>query len=250
MRVRVCFDQKLELGFYSKVMISVPAGIEYIEHLIEFLRHSFGVPEVYSGRLWMMSEGYLIPPSQRVADILSDDDELGILVASVPGIAVEEPACVAVPDIEIAPPEIGQSICFRLSPDSKLCTGLVKGIKKCFTTGVDVVVFEDQSTGTWDSLRITEMHGLKVVSEDRERPRKRTKQDETSDWPTKQREKSLSAIRRQIEWYLKSESSIPIDEIMSRQRVLDLTDCVEDVISAISKSEKAKLENGVVVLVV
>lgn len=55
-------------------------------------------------------------------------------------------------------------------------------------------------------------------------------------WRKRQRTKSLGALRRQIEWFVKSEDRIDINELCLRRRISDITDDAADVEQAISNS--------------
>jgi hypothetical protein len=60
-------------------------------------------------------------------------------------------------------------------------------------------------------------------------------------WRQRQRKKMLSAIRRHIEWTIKTEGSKCVDRALSLDRVTELTERQEDVMEAVRASKKIRL---------
>ena len=66
-------------------------------------------------------------------------------------------------------------------------------------------------------------------------------------WKEKQRSKCISTLRRQIEWFVKSEGLLTVETVMGRSRIKDLTDNIDDVVEAVKRSDKLKLDNNIIV---
>ena len=60
-------------------------------------------------------------------------------------------------------------------------------------------------------------------------------------WRKRQRSKSVAALRRQIEWFVKNEGSIGIEDVVNRSRIRDLTEDLDDVVEAITTSAVIRL---------
>jgi hypothetical protein len=55
-------------------------------------------------------------------------------------------------------------------------------------------------------------------------------------WKDKQRKKSVAALRRQVEWFVKQEGVVEVQEILQRPRIKDLCESFEDLSGAVQQS--------------
>lgn len=60
-------------------------------------------------------------------------------------------------------------------------------------------------------------------------------------WRKKQENKSFAALRRQIEWYVKQERTVDINDLLNRPRIKDLCGSMEDLVSAIEDSKLVEI---------
>lgn len=245
MRLRLEFDEKLNLGYYSKVLISVPGEMHTVPDFVQFLTTAFGIPLEFSGRIWLSLGEFLVPPNQIISEVFRDGDAIRVLVAwegaqydtAIP--VAEESVSMTVqskPDLKI-----GDNIRFTTRGGSSYIVATVTGLKHSFESGDAVIIIEQKSTGLRDSLKLSDMHDLQVLHASKEpieiSPRK------------KQLDKTISAVRRQIEWFIATEGPIRVPDILRKQRILDLTDSEQDVMDAISRSKKLRLDDNLVIAV-
>lgn len=129
----------------------------------------------------------------------------------------------------------------------------------------DAVVEFTSDSGSWVSMRLADMIDLSIVSrairgsDDEFVVRPSLKLEVLGDspvkfepdeadlkrsqsWRVKQRKRCISALRRQIEWIIKEEGSLPFDDLVGRSRIKDLTDTKSDVIEAITASQRLSLD--------
>ena len=180
-------------------------------------------------------------------------------IESLPS-AKEEP----VPEhtsIELYP---GDEIRFFIENADEATHGIVRNLAKGPGNEDTVVEFTSDS-GSWASMRLAEMVDLSVVfrairgSDDDVDVRPNLKLEvlgeppvkfepdvadlkRVQSWRDKQRKRCISALRRQIEWIIKEEGSLALDNLVGRSRIKDLTDTESDVIAAITASQRLSLD--------
>ncbi len=252
MRLRLAFDTKLNLGYYTNVVISIPEDMRTVAQLVLYLSTSFGISTEFTGRIWFSLEEFLVPPNQDVQAVFRDGDIVKVLVCSE---VTEFPHEEKTVDIISDPVDIehklhtGDCIRFTLRGGSSYVLATVTGLKQSFESGDVVVVFEQKSTGVRDSMKLSDMNGLEIIDPSLEtRPqRKRTVSDITSiDTRARQNDKAIAAVRRQIEWFVSTEGPMQINDLMRKQRIMDLTDSRTDLTDAIERSKKVRLEDSLV----
>jgi hypothetical protein len=64
-------------------------------------------------------------------------------------------------------------------------------------------------------------------------------------WKARQRKKSTAALRRQVEWFVKQESSVEVDDILRRPRIKDLCESFEELSEAIKESKVVKFSEKI-----
>ena len=133
-----------------------------------------------------------------------------------------------------------------------------------------MIIFKDHNE-SWDTLRLCKMNELEVIEKFRgdvvvdlvpESSKEPAidllsgqpavgseKKSEKKSSRERQRDKSIAAMRRQIEWYVRDEGPLGIEDIANRTRIRDMSEEIEDVVEAIARSSKIRLgQNQVIVL--
>jgi hypothetical protein len=163
--------------------------------------------------------------------------------------------------IELYP---GDEIRFFIGNVPEATHAIVRSVEKG-TGNEDAVVEFTSDSGSWASMRLADMIDLSVVSrairgsdddfvvrpslklEVLEEPPVKCEPDEADlkriqSWREKQRKRCISALRRQIEWIIKEEGSLPLDDLAGRSRIKDLTDTKSDLLEAITASQRLSLD--------
>lgn len=65
-------------------------------------------------------------------------------------------------------------------------------------------------------------------------------------WKARQRKKSTAALRRQVEWFVKQESSVEVDDILQRPRIKDLCESFEELSEAVRDSKVIKFSEKII----
>ena len=180
-------------------------------------------------------------------------------------------------DIAPFPLKVGDTIRFIEKGQPAHTDGVVRGIQHDIRTEDNAVVFTNH-LGSWDSLPLDAMTELVVTgrisvvkaspppepeappmpeiktrasplilpvsapaslikSDPDEADRRKIEQ-----WRDRQRNKSLAALRRQIEWIVKQEGELSVDELMRKPRIRDLTERFDDVGEAVAKSGSVRVD--------
>ena len=62
----------------------------------------------------------------------------------------------------------------------------------------------------------------------------------SDEWRDRQKKKSITALRRQLEWFVKQDGPLTPESLLSQPRVADLADSAADILEAVARSDKLR----------
>ena len=233
----------------------------------------------------LVEEDNLQPTRKRNLSVDSDLPELSAGDELIPDYLVKAVCGAPITPMTVAPPDesvidlsercrpiaVGDKIRFVEDGLSEHTIGVVEGIDTALWGEKDpVIIFKDHNE-SWDTLRLCKMNELEVIEKFRgdvvvdlvpESSKEPAidllsgqpavgseKKSEKKSSRERQRDKSIAAMRRQIEWYVRDEGPLGIEDIANRTRIRDMSEEIEDVVEAIARSSKIRLgQNQVIVL--
>ena len=341
MRIRVVFKPELGLGNYSKVLLPIPTTIELIRDLIVYMRETFGLPEQQIGAIFLSMDDFVLPDSQRVSDVITNDDVVQVQTSFVAagenlnerenhdeghsaklpridtgsdgtsenrdeGPPAKLPRIEAESEMPDAKMESKKHEELGITADSDEVADLssisavpTDSLTKITLAEGDMIQFIDRSTehrmkgvvreviedgmcgnpiikfthvnGPIDSLPLSDMKELEVIplQKDEEHDEEASpvlkihpnpplpplpaieevnpdRLKRADHWKARQRKKSTAALRRQVEWFVKQETSVEVDDILERPRIKDLCESFEELSEAIKESKVVKFSDKII----